>query len=152
MSYAPKWKQQEREREREVQQLLYVRFALRSTNSAFYPHFISYSGQMALISLNWINQFFITGTQRVSCDVGTSSSSSSSLIKYPRFWVTVFARRLTSHETNRFSRRWLSYNKFYRVKSSALRPTLNLEDQVSVFMSSRDRMARGSLITGFFSS
>jgi hypothetical protein len=47
---------------------------------------------------------------------------------------------------------------FYRARSSALRPTLNLEDQVSVFMSPRDMVAQlypqapGTLFVAFYDS
>jgi hypothetical protein len=45
---------------------------------------------------------------------------------------------------------------FYRARSSALRPTSNLEDQVPVFMSPSDRVAQiyiqapGSLFVAFY--
>jgi hypothetical protein len=47
---------------------------------------------------------------------------------------------------------------FYEARSLALRPTPNLEDQVSVFMSSRHRVAQlypqapGSLFVAFYDS
>jgi hypothetical protein len=49
-------------------------------------------------------------------------------------------------------------NNFYRSRSSSLRPSLNLEDQVSVFMSPSDRVAQvypqalGSLSAAFYDS
>jgi hypothetical protein len=46
--------------------------------------------------------------------------------------------------TIRFSLLWISEQHFffYRARLSALRPTPNMEDQVSVFMSSSDRLAQ----------
>jgi hypothetical protein len=41
---------------------------------------------------------------------------------------------------------------FYRERSSALRPTPNLEDQVPVFMSPSDKVAPGSLFVAFYDS
>jgi hypothetical protein len=41
-----------------------------------------------------------------------------------------------------FSHFWISWQIFYRAKLSTLRPTSNLEDQVSVFLSPNDTVAQ----------
>jgi hypothetical protein len=88
----------------------------------------------------------------------SSSSSSSSSAKQP-FLSHILPYKILS-DCIRFSLLWISQEvfSFYRARSSVLRQTPNLEQQVSVFMPPSDRVAQlylqapVSLFVAFYNS
>jgi hypothetical protein len=105
-----------------------------------------------ITKMDWISRHKMKDITKM--DWISSKSSSSSSLQNSLFWAIALEDSDPVFNSLDFATIYI----FYRARSSALRLTSNLEDQVSVFMCPSDRVAQlypqapGSLFVAFYDS